>query len=233
MHAKRSRNARGRHTARCSKRLRRTEAPRFARSHGPSVRSTVELAHQQVWGISVPVGRVPHADSTNLDGARHRRRPSVGPAAAQAATEFERLVELVLEALPRSSSFGGSGWRSSKATRQVNTLQLRVEPALTRELGALRAHARRTGARRALAPASCASASPGSPSERCQEREEYARIVASRRNHAAATTARTVRRVGAAIRRARIRYSSVRHGLRARQLEATRSFRWSWGCCSS
>jgi H(+)-transporting ATP synthase subunit D len=97
----------------------------------------VELAHHQVWGISVP-SVVSHTPIRRTLTERNTAGSMVGPAAAQAATEFERLVELVLEALPKEQLVRRLGVALSKATRQVNTLQLRVEPALTSELGSLR-----------------------------------------------------------------------------------------------
>ena len=62
----------------------------------------------------------------------------MGPATAQTASEFERLIELVLEALPKEQLVRRLGVALSKATRQVNTLQLHVEPSLTAELKSLR-----------------------------------------------------------------------------------------------
>jgi H(+)-transporting ATP synthase subunit D len=97
----------------------------------------VELRHRQVWGIAVP-SIVSHTPVQRTLTARATAASSVGPAAAQAATDFERLIELVLEALPKEQLVRRLGVALSKATRQVNTLQLRVEPSLTAELGALR-----------------------------------------------------------------------------------------------
>jgi V/A-type H+-transporting ATPase subunit D len=98
---------------------------------------TVELEHKQVWGIAVP-SVVAHTPIKRTLTARETAAPSVGPAAAQTATKFEELVELVLEALPKEQLVQRLGLALAKATRQVNTLQLRVEPKLTAELSALR-----------------------------------------------------------------------------------------------
>ncbi|UCH28403.1 MAG: V-type ATP synthase subunit D [Myxococcales bacterium] len=97
----------------------------------------IELEHRQVWGIAVP-SIVSHTPIQRTLTARETAGASVGPAAAQTATEFERLIELVLEALPKEQLVRRLGVALSKATRQVNTLQLRVEPALTSELSALK-----------------------------------------------------------------------------------------------
>jgi V/A-type H+-transporting ATPase subunit D len=103
----------------------------------PGREIAVELEHKQIWGIAVP-SVVSHSPIQRTLTARETAAPSVGPAAAQTATEFERLVELVLDALPKEQLVRRLGDALAKATRQVNTLQLRVEPALTAELSALR-----------------------------------------------------------------------------------------------
>jgi V/A-type H+-transporting ATPase subunit D len=104
----------------------------------PGREANVELEQRQIWGIAVPMV-VSHSPIQRTLTARETAAPSVGPAAAQTASEFEQLVELVLEALPKEQLVRRLGDALAKATRQVNTLQLRVEPNLTAELGALRA----------------------------------------------------------------------------------------------
>ena len=79
-----------------------------------------------------------HTPSLRALTGRDTAAASIGPAAAQTATEFERLVELVLEALPKEQLVRRLGDALAKATRQVNTLQLRVEPTLTAELSSLK-----------------------------------------------------------------------------------------------
>lgn len=103
----------------------------------PDRKIEIELQHRQVWGVAVP-SIVSHTPIQRTLTARETAASSVGPAAAQAATEFERLIEIVLEALPKEQLVRRLGVALSKATRQVNTLQLRVEPALTAELGSLK-----------------------------------------------------------------------------------------------
>jgi vacuolar-type H+-ATPase subunit D/Vma8 len=103
----------------------------------PGREITVELEHKQVWGISVP-SVASHSPILRTLTGRDTAAASIGPAAAQTATEFERLVELVLEALPKEQLVRRLGDALAKATRQVNTLQLRVEPALTAELSSLK-----------------------------------------------------------------------------------------------
>lgn len=97
----------------------------------------VELEQKRIWGITVPL-LISHSPVQRTVAARGTAAPSVGPAAAQTATEFEHLIELVLDALPKEQLVRRLGAALAKTTRQVNTLQLRVEPALTAELNALR-----------------------------------------------------------------------------------------------
>ena len=97
----------------------------------------VELEQKQVWGIPVPA-LVSYSPIRRTLTSRETTAASVGPAAAQTATEFEDLVELVLKSLPKEQLVRRLGVALSKTTRQVNTLQLRVEPALSAELRALR-----------------------------------------------------------------------------------------------
>ncbi len=97
----------------------------------------VELEERQIWGIPVPTV-VSHGPVRRTLGGRDTTAAAVGPAAAQTADQFERLVELVLESLPKEQLVRRLGVALGKTTRQVNTLQLRVEPALTAELHALR-----------------------------------------------------------------------------------------------
>lgn len=97
----------------------------------------LELEHHQVWGITVP-SVTSHTPIRRTLTSRETAAPAVGPAAAQTAAEFERLVELVIEALPKEQLVRRLGAALRKATRQVNTLHLRVEPALTTELSALK-----------------------------------------------------------------------------------------------
>lgn len=97
----------------------------------------IEIEQRQVWGISVP-SVVSHTPIRRTLTARGAAGSAVGPAAAHAASEFEKLIELVIEALPKEQLVRRLGLALSKATRQVNTLQLRIEPALTSELRAVR-----------------------------------------------------------------------------------------------
>lgn len=103
----------------------------------PTREIDVELEERVVWGIAVP-SVASHSPIQRTLTARETAAASVGPAVAQTTTEFERLIELVLEALPKEQLVRRLGVALNKATRQVNTLQLRVEPALTSELASVK-----------------------------------------------------------------------------------------------
>jgi len=97
----------------------------------------VELDHHQIWGIAVPI-LVSHSPIRRTLTGREAAAPSMGSAAAEAAAEFEHLLGLVLDALPKEQVVRRLGSALAKATRQVNTLELRVEPTLSGELRSLR-----------------------------------------------------------------------------------------------
>jgi V/A-type H+-transporting ATPase subunit D len=108
------------------------------RTYGwPSRDILVELEQRQIWGISIPE-LVAHSEVQRTLTSRESAAPSIGPAAAESALEFERLVALLLESLPKEQAMRRLGAALHKATRQVNTLELRVEPSLSAELGGLR-----------------------------------------------------------------------------------------------
>jgi len=93
-----------------------------------------------VWGIVVSriTGRPPLARTLAARGAA----PGLtGPAAARATAEFERLADLLLETAPREMLMRRLGEALAQTSRQVNTLERRLAPALRSEV---------TGMRRAL-----------------------------------------------------------------------------------
>lgn len=96
----------------------------------------VEISHSQVWGIPVAdiVERPPVARTLAARGTA----PGSGPAAAEAAREFEALAELLLEAAPRESLIRRLGEALARTSRQVNTLERRVGPSLRQQTGAIR-----------------------------------------------------------------------------------------------
>lgn len=103
----------------------------------PGRELTVEIRAGQVWGISV---------SDLLDQPRLQRTlpargtppGSTGGAAAGAATEFEQLAELLVAAAPREALLRRLGEALARTSRQVNTLERRVSPALKDQLATIR-----------------------------------------------------------------------------------------------
>lgn len=102
----------------------------------PSREVTVEVRPGQVWGISVSdvvdrprLGRTLPARGTSPGGT--------GPAAVEAAAAFEALTDLLIEAAPKEQLIRRLGEALAVTTRQVNTLEHRVAPALRRRAGAL------------------------------------------------------------------------------------------------
>jgi len=108
------------------------------RAYGwPKRQIELELEHHQVWGVQVP-SVVSHTPIRRTLTMRGTAGAAVGPAAALAATEFERLIALVVDSLPKEQLVRRLGEALHRATRQANMLQQHVEPALIGELRALR-----------------------------------------------------------------------------------------------
>lgn len=100
----------------------------------PSRTLRVELEPVEVWGLSaVDLSRPPQV--VRSLGARGTA-PEAGPVAA--ATAFEQLLELVLEAAPKEFLMRRLGHELSRATRLVNTLEQRVATGLHHELAFIR-----------------------------------------------------------------------------------------------
>lgn len=93
----------------------------------------VEIRSGQVWGIAVaeilsrpPVRRTPHARGVP---------PVAASGAAAAATgAFEELAELLLDAANREALLRRLGEALNRTSRQVNTLERRLEPSLRGQL---------------------------------------------------------------------------------------------------
>lgn len=97
----------------------------------------VAIRSTQVWGIAVaeilerpPVRRTLHA--------RGVAAPGVSASAEEAATAFEELAELLLDAANREALLRRLGEALARTSRQVNTLERRLGPALRADLGAIR-----------------------------------------------------------------------------------------------
>lgn len=104
---------------------------------GAARRVAVELEPGSVWGIAVStiVRRPPLARTL---GARGTAPGSTGPAAVRAATELERLTELLLDAAAREMLIRRLGQALSQTSRQVNMLELRVTPLLRHQMAGVR-----------------------------------------------------------------------------------------------
>ena len=97
----------------------------------------VEVEARTVWGVggSRIVSRVPVPRTL---GARGTAPPATGAAVIAAATEFERLTELLLEAASREILLRRLGEALAQTSRQVHTLERRVSPQLQRDIARVR-----------------------------------------------------------------------------------------------
>jgi V/A-type H+-transporting ATPase subunit D len=97
----------------------------------------IEIEPGSVWGIPVStiVRRPPLARTL---AARGTAPGTTGPATVRAATEFERLTELLLDAAPREMLIRRLGEALSQTSRQVNMLERRVAPELRRDMAGVR-----------------------------------------------------------------------------------------------
>ena len=97
----------------------------------------VTMRSGRVWGIAVAelLERPPLARTLS---ARGMAPGTAGPAAAEAATRFERLTELLLDAASREVLICRLGEELAVTSRQVQTLERRVEPQLRRQMTSLR-----------------------------------------------------------------------------------------------
>lgn len=89
----------------------------------------IEIRTGQVWGIPVSdvAARPPLSRTVEERGTSPG---TTGPAAVEAAEEFEGLVDLLLAAAPREMLIRRLGEALARTTRQVNTLERRVSPGL-------------------------------------------------------------------------------------------------------
>ncbi len=97
----------------------------------------VDLRVGQVWGVPV-TDIVQRPRMRRTPAARDAAPGLVGPAAAVAASAFERLADLLLEAAPREMLLQRLGQALAATSRQVNSLEYRITPALVARLGKMR-----------------------------------------------------------------------------------------------
>jgi V/A-type H+-transporting ATPase subunit D len=106
----------------------------------PSRELSVEIREAQVWGIAVAeLLRRPPIRRTLA--ARGTPPPTASPVTSQTATAFEELTEMLLDAANREALLRRLGEALNRTSRQVNTLERRLGPAL---------EAQRAGIRRTL-----------------------------------------------------------------------------------
>jgi len=103
----------------------------------PAREIALEMEPGSVWGIAV--SRIVHRPViARTLGARGTAPGSTGPVTVQAATEFERLTELLLDAAPREMLIRRLGEALSQTSRQVNTLERRIAPELRSDMVGVR-----------------------------------------------------------------------------------------------
>jgi V/A-type H+-transporting ATPase subunit D len=98
---------------------------------------SVEMRPAQVWGVPIAeiLARPPIQRSL---AARGTPPGSTGTAPVTAATEFEQLIELLLDAANRETLLRRLGEAVSRTSRQVNTLERHMGPDLDRRITLIR-----------------------------------------------------------------------------------------------
>ncbi len=104
----------------------------------PTRQVEVELTVTESWGVASGTVRRLTPVRRTLE-ARGQAPPLTGPAAAAAATEFEHLVELLLDAASTELLLRRLAEALLRTSRQVNTLENRVAPGLSAEIHRVRA----------------------------------------------------------------------------------------------
>jgi V/A-type H+-transporting ATPase subunit D len=103
----------------------------------PERELSATLRPATVWGV--PLAEIVERPSLRrTPEARALPGVSSGPAAALAAEEFEKLLELLLEAAPREQLMQRLGIALGQTTRQLRGLEQRVEPTLRARMLAIR-----------------------------------------------------------------------------------------------
>ena len=104
----------------------------------PSRQLEVEVAVSETWGVATGAVQRLGALRRNLP-ARGQHPRWTGPAAGLASGEFERLLELLLDAASTELRLRRLAEALERTSRQVNTLERRVAPVLQHEVRRVRA----------------------------------------------------------------------------------------------
>jgi V/A-type H+-transporting ATPase subunit D len=97
----------------------------------------VDIRPAQVWGIPVSDVLSQPTLARTLDARGHA--PSLtGPSVASAATHFEALAELLIDAAPREQRVRRLGDAVALTTRRLRTLEERVAPGLSEQISTVR-----------------------------------------------------------------------------------------------
>lgn len=103
----------------------------------PAREVAVDVTPGLVWGVAVSrIDQRPPAVRTLP--ARGTPPVAVGPAAVEAASRFEALTDLLLEAAPREMLLRRLGEALAQTSRQVNTLERRLAPTLSSQIATVR-----------------------------------------------------------------------------------------------
>lgn len=93
----------------------------------------VSLRSGSLWGVGV--AEVVEAPGVARTAAARSAAPALsGPATARAAAEFEAFVDLLLDTASREGQIRRVAAALARTSRQVNTLERRVEPELERRI---------------------------------------------------------------------------------------------------
>jgi H(+)-transporting ATP synthase subunit D len=103
----------------------------------PDRQIEVDVHPAQVWGIPVSDVTGKPTMVRSLD-ARGTAPAMTGPAAATAASRYEELADLLIDAAPREQRVRRLGDAVSRTTRQMRVLDQRVAPALVRRIALVR-----------------------------------------------------------------------------------------------
>lgn len=96
----------------------------------PRRRLEVAVTVSEAWGVAT--GTVTRLDPVRRTAAARAVAPALtGPATTEAAVEFERLTELLLDAASTELRLRRLAEALARTSRQVNTLERRVAPGLT------------------------------------------------------------------------------------------------------